>query len=238
MPDPEPARATKTERRRAAREHAESIRREAEAKQRNRRLAIIAGTGAALATLLIVAAIGISNAQDDDSSTQAGSGAVSGLGAAAAPPWPLPPDATDRVAAAGMDTGPMGMAEHYHAHLDIIVNGEAVPVPANLGIDPATGGMAALHTHTADGLVHVEADTQDEAFTLGQLFTAWNVKLTAEQIGSMTTTDGNELKVYVNGEEQSGNPAILRLADQQQITIVFGDQQQVNIPDTYDFSGV
>lgn len=237
MPDPEPARATKTERRRAAREHAESIRREAEAKQRNRRLAIIAGTGAALATLLIVAAIGISNAQDDDSSTQAGSGAVSGLGAAAAPPWPLPPDATDRVAAAGMDTGPMGMAEHYHAHLDIIVNGEAVPVPANLGIDPATGGMAALHTHTADGLVHVEADTQDEAFTLGQLFTAWNVKLTAEQIGSMTTTDGNELKVYVNGEEQSGNPAMLRLADQQQITIVFGDQQ-VDIPDTYDFSGV
>jgi len=236
MPDPEPARATKTERRRAAREHAESIRREAEAKQRNRRLAIIAGTGAALATLLIVAAIGISNAQDDDSSTQAGSGAVSGLGAAAAPPWPLPPDATDRVAAAGMDTGPMGMAEHYHAHLDIIVNGEAVPVPANLGIDPATGGMAALHTHTADGLVHVEADTQDEAFTLGQLFTAWNVKLTAEQIGSMTTTDGNELKVYVNGEEQSGNPAMLRLADQQQITIVFGDQQ-VDIPDTYDFNG-
>jgi hypothetical protein len=237
MPDPEPARATKTERRRAAREHAESIRREAEAKQRNRRLAIIAGTGAALATLLIVAAIGISNAQDDDSSTQAGSGAVSGLGAAAAPPWPLPPDATDRVAAAGMDTGPMGMAEHYHAHLDIIVNGEAVPVPANLGIDPATGGMAALHTHTADGLVHVEADTQDEAFTLGQLFTAWDVKLTAEQIGSMTTTDGNELKVYVNGEEQSGNPAMLRLADQQQITIVFGDQQ-VDIPDTYDFNGV
>jgi len=236
MPDPEPARATKTERRRAAREHAESIRLEAEAKQRNRRLAIIAGTGAALATLLIVAAIGISNAQDDDSSTQAGSGAVSGLGAAAAPPWPLPPDATDRVAAAGMDTGPMGMAEHYHAHLDIIVNGEAVPVPANLGIDPATGGMAALHTHTADGLVHVEADTQDEAFTLGQLFTAWDVKLTAEQIGSMTTTDGNELKVYVNGEEQSGNPAMLRLADQQQITIVFGDQQ-VDIPDTYDFNG-
>jgi hypothetical protein len=237
MPDPEPARATKTERRRAAREHAESIRREAEAKQRNRRLAVIAGTGAALATLLIVAAIGISNAQDDDSSTQAGSGAVSGLGAAAAPPWPLPPDATDRVAAAGMDTGPMGMTEHYHAHLDIIVNGEAVPVPANLGIDPATGGMAALHTHTADGLVHVEADTQDEAFTLGQLFTAWDVKLTAEQIGSMTTTDGNELKVYVNGEEQSGNPAMLRLADQQQITIVFGDQQ-VDIPDTYDFNGV
>ena len=130
----------------------------------------------------------------------------------------------------------MGMAEHYHAHLDIIVNGEAVPVPANLGIDPATGGMAALHTHTADGLVHVEADTQDEAFTLGQLFTAWDVKLTAEQIGSMTTTDGNELKVYVNGEEQSGNPAMLRLADQQQITIVFGDQQ-VDIPDTYDFNG-
>jgi len=25
----------------------------------------------------------------------------------------------------------------------------------------------------------------------------------------MTTTDGNELKVYVNGEEQSDNPAML-----------------------------
>jgi hypothetical protein len=83
-----------------------------------------------------------------------------------------------RVAAAGLDLGPMGMAEHYHPQLRVIVNGTAVPVPGNVGVDPSTGAMSALHTDEPDGTRHIEADTAGEVFTLGQLFTQWGVQLT------------------------------------------------------------
>ncbi len=97
--------------------------------------------------------------------------------------------------------------------------------------------MSAVHTHTRDGIVHVEADEEGQTFTLGQLFTEWDVRLTADQVGSLMAEDGSELKVYVNGTEQPGEPAMLRLADEQQVTLVYGDHQ-VDIPDSYDFSGV
>ena len=89
------------------------------------------------------------------------------------PPWPAPTDVAARVASAGLDLGPMGTAEHYHPHLRIIINGNEVPVPANIGVDPATGAMSALHTHETDGTIHIEANTVGEVFTLGQLFIQW-----------------------------------------------------------------
>ena len=95
------------------------------------------------------------------------------------PPWPAPTDVAARVASAGLDLGPMGMAEHNHPHLRIMINGREVPVPADIGVDPASGSMSAVHTHTADGTIHIEAPTAGAVFTLGQLFTEWGVTLTA-----------------------------------------------------------
>jgi len=99
------------------------------------------------------------------------------------PLWPAPTDVPTRVAAAGLDLGPMGMAEHYHPHLQIILNGKDVQVAASIGVDPTTGAMSALHTHEPHGTIHIEADTAGEVFTLGQLFTEWGVTLTPTQIG-------------------------------------------------------
>lgn len=109
-------------------------------------------------------------------STQAGdvSGGSPALDETSMPPWPAPvDDVPARVAAAGLDLGPMGTAEHYHPHLRILANGTEVPVPPNIGVDPATGAMSAVHTHEADGTIHIEAATAGEVFTLGQLFTEW-----------------------------------------------------------------
>lgn len=100
------------------------------------------------------------------------------LDGASLPPWPAPTDVPARAASAGLDLGPMGTAEHYHPHVRIIVDGAEVPVASNIGVDPATGAMSALHTHDGDGTIHIEADTEGEVFTLGQLFVQWGVKLT------------------------------------------------------------
>jgi hypothetical protein len=135
------------------------------------------------------------------------------------PPWPAPTDATARVAAAGLDLGPMGTAEHYHPRLRVIVKGSEVGVPANIGVDPATGAMSALHTHESDGTIHIEADRAGEVFTLGQLFVEWGVKLTATQIGGVQADGGQQVTLTSNGTPVDGDPAQLRLEPDQQILL-------------------
>ena len=81
------------------------------------------------------------------------------------PPWAAPADVAARVANAGLNLGPMGTAEHYHPQLRIIIHGAEVPVAANIGVDPRTGAMSALHTHEPDGTIHIEADRVGEVFT-------------------------------------------------------------------------
>ena len=138
------------------------------------------------------------------------------------PPWPAPTDVATRVASAGLDLGPMGMAEHYHPQLSIIINGNEMPVPGNIGVDPATGAMSAMHTHEADGTVHIEADTKGEVFTLGQLFTQWGVKLTPTQIGGVRTEPGEKVELTSNGEPVAGDPMGLRLEPEQRIELRIG----------------
>lgn len=45
-----------------------------------------------------------------------------------------------------------------------------------------------------------------QPFTLGQLFTQWDVRLSEDQLGSLTATADQPLKVYVNGEGYAGAP--------------------------------
>jgi hypothetical protein len=141
------------------------------------------------------------------------------LGDNSPPPWPTPNNVASRVTAAGLDLGPMGTAEHYHPHLRIVIDGAEIPVAANIGVDPITGAMSALHTHEPDGTIHIEADRAGDVFTLGQLFTQWGVKLTATQIGGVRANSGRELVLTSNGTPVLGNPADLRLQPDQKLVL-------------------
>jgi hypothetical protein len=135
------------------------------------------------------------------------------------PPWPAPTDASALIASAGLDLGPMGTAEHYHPHLRIIIGDQEVPVPSNIGVDQTTGAMSAVHTHEADGTIHVEADTEGDTFTLGQVFTQWGVQLTPTQIGGVKAKAGERVTVTSNGSQFDGDPRELRLAPDQSIVL-------------------
>jgi len=183
------------------------------------------------AALGVIAVIGLSSCSNDpDSAGLSTDPAVSAqrpdrAGAPntrSMPPWPAPTNVSAHVAAAGLDLGPMGTAEHYHPKLRIVIDGAEVPVPPNIGVDPATGAMSALHTHEDDGTVHIEADSEDEAFTLGQFFTQWGVALTPAQIGGVRATKGQEVQLTSNGVVVEGNPADLRLEPEQQILLTLG----------------
>lgn len=153
------------------------------------------------------------------------------------PPWPAPIDPAAGEQAAGLVVNPMeGAVQHFHAHLDILVDGRPVTVPANLGIDLRQQLIAELHTHDDLGILHVEASSPTATFTLGQLFSEWGVKLDAQDLGGLRTGDGKQLRTFVDGRPHPGDPSSIQLADHQEIALVFGTGTPSNVPASYDFA--
>lgn len=163
--------------------------------------------------------------------------ATTAVGADTSPPWPIPGDTAKAVRAAGI---PMlsaeGMVEHIHAHLDVLVDGRPVPVAASIGIDRVGSGVSPLHTHDDSGVLHVESPVE-RSFSLGELFTQWGVSLSADNVGALRSTDGNEIRAFVNGVQRPGNPAAITFADRDEVALVYGAPQSgESIPSRYDFA--
>jgi hypothetical protein len=160
------------------------------------------------------------------------------------PPW-SPPAAVDGgarsadyVTAAGLPWGQEELDVHYHAHLDVIVDGESVDVPAGIGFVAENGrvkGLSALHTHDPGGVIHIESAV-DEDFLLGQFFVEWGVRFTKDCLGPYCAGDAKELAVFVDGERYDGDPTRVVFADDQEVAVVFGDRGNLpEPPSAYDF---
>lgn len=185
-----------------------------------KRMPVLVALGVAVA--LTFAGCGNDTTQSPTTAATATSGAAPESEGSSGPPWPAPTDVPARVAAAGLDLGPMGTAEHYHPNLRVLINSIEVPVPPNIGVDPTTGAMSAVHTHEGDGTIHIEADTVGEVFTLGQVFRQWGVELTSTQIGGVKAQAGQEVTLTSNGKRVMGDPMDLRLEPEQQIVLELG----------------
>lgn len=157
-------------------------------------------------------------------------------GAKSAPPWNAPNDPTARAKIAGLTMlSTEGTVEHLHSHLSVNVNGHAITVPAFLGVDEDANAISPLHTHDATGILHVESPVK-ATFTLGQLFTEWNVALDATRIGSYTDGGGSTITTFVDGKKFTGNPASLPLVDHEDIDIVVTPSSQtVTVPPAFSW---
>ena len=155
------------------------------------------------------------------------------------PPWALPADAKPYIAAAGLSVLSQEQLQvHYHAHVDVIVNGNAVTVPAGIGFVIENGratGITVLHTHDPSGIVHIESASND-AFNLGQVFTELGVALNASQLGGLEVDNAHELRGYVNGRRFKGDPATIRLKPHLEIALWYGPSgTSPRVPKSYAF---
>ena len=155
------------------------------------------------------------------------------------PPWPLPTDAGPDLAAAGLQVqSGETLQVHYHVHVDIINVTQGVVVPAGIGFLIQKGqaiGLTSLHTHDTTGIVHIESTT-NVPFTLGQVFTEWDVRLTANQVGGLVIGNGNTMHIEVNGTVFTGDPATIVLRPHQEIGIWYGPASTTpQIPSRYSF---
>lgn len=133
------------------------------------------------------------------------------------PPWPAQKDGL-AARVAGLDFPPVG-DESYHAHalLSVYRGGEPVPVPADLGYD-ARGSHSSLHTHTPDGVIHMEADNP-YPYTLAHVMTTWGLAFDSTTLGGDTAAGVDKVHVYVNGTPSDPDA---QLKDGDNVVVAFG----------------
>jgi hypothetical protein len=110
----------------------------------------------------------------------------------------------------------MGMM-HIHPHLSLIIDGKTAIVPANIGIDSTLWnfhsldsngmtGMAPLHTHKDDGMIHVES-YKDQNYTLGEFLAIWGMQFDGYNV--KVTADGNPVSDYRNHVFMDGEKIVM-----------------------------
>ena len=114
-----------------------------------------------------------------------------------------------------------GAVLHIHQHLQLFDRGRSVEVPAGIGIPPGSNCLYWLHTHTGDGIIHVESPTR-RAYTLGQFFEIWGQELNRAQADGVRAPRGKTLRVTVNGRLYRGDPRSIQLRDHEEIVIQNG----------------
>jgi hypothetical protein len=127
---------------------------------------------------------------------------------------------------------------HYHAAIQIVYQGNVLPIPANIGIsgDPAAPTCFYwLHVHAANqDVIHIESPAS-QVFTLGQFFAVWstwnkangggNEPLDATHVSTLTLTPDEKLVVYIDLQDgkgptvYTGDPKAIPLKSHEVITL-------------------
>jgi hypothetical protein len=173
----------------------------------------------AIGSVLLVAGAVLALTLSGSSESSPDTSSASGAARTTAPPWPPQPvGLAERLAP--FDFPPVG-DESYHAHalLSVFRNDEQVEVPANIGFD-ISGGHSSLHTHTSDGVIHMEAD-DPYPYELDQVFAAWGVAFDENRLGGDVADTDNRVFIYVNGE-QVNDPSVV-LKDGDNIVVAYGE---------------
>ena len=95
-------------------------------------------------------------------------------------------------------------AYHIHIHLTIYINGKFVTIPKNIGITSDSGCFYWMHTHTSDGIIHIEAPQKQSNLALDDFLTIWhdgfaNLNFPPE------LTQSTGWKIFVNGQPFTGS---------------------------------
>jgi hypothetical protein len=114
-----------------------------------------------------------------------------------------------------------GQRLHIHQHLVIFDHGKQVAIPPNVGQPTVKRCIYWLHTHTPDGIIHIEAPN-DRSFTLGDFFQVWGQPLGHSIAATAHAAKGAQLKVWVDGKPFTGDPRTIALKAHTDIVIQAG----------------
>jgi hypothetical protein len=138
---------------------------------------------------------------------------------------------TNGTAVDGIQCAPVEqLAYHIHAHLQVYVNGQPRALPGAIGmIGPvaqqtqngpfysAQTCIYWLHTHTNDGIIHIESPTH-RIYTLGDFFDEWHQPLSNTQVA----TAAGKVTAFVDGKPYPGDIRSIPLNPHAQVQLDIG----------------
>jgi hypothetical protein len=126
----------------------------------------------------------------------------------------------DSITCGGMEYNTL----HVHTHLAIFYHGMQVQIPRLIGMAavPPQGCLYWIHTHSPDGIIHVEspvlAPEGSAGFDLGMFFDIWGQPLARDNIAGLK----GPVAAYVNGTRYDGDLRQIPLKSHQQIVLEIG----------------
>jgi hypothetical protein len=114
-----------------------------------------------------------------------------------------------------------GALLHFHPHVAISDHGKPVVIPEDVGRPLATPCLYWIHTHTPDGIVHIESPRY-RTFKLGEFFDIWAQPLTRTNVAGAKVRKGEKVMVWVAGRLYAGDPRKIDLAQHLDIDIAVG----------------
>jgi len=139
----------------------------------------------------------------------------------------VPPPVQGQTAPAGETVGGIscdaqeGQRIHIHQHLLILDHGRPMFIPPNVGQPVAKRCIYWLHTHTSDGIIHVEAP-KDRSFVLYDFFRVWGQPLGRTIAASARAGKGESLKAWVDGQPFTGDPRTIALKPHTDVVLEVG----------------
>ncbi|HKY10523.1 MAG TPA: hypothetical protein VJL79_01280 [Nitrososphaera sp.] len=124
---------------------------------------------------------------------------------------------------------------HIHSGLDVFVNGVQQQVPSNIGILSSPSCLYWLHTHSANGIIHIEAPETRE-FLLGQFIDVWEQTLTNSTAFFDSVSD-MPVTAYVDGQRFEGDYRTIPLESLREIVLAYGTPPE-DIPAEHDFGSI
>jgi hypothetical protein len=139
------------------------------------------------------------------------------------------------------------LAVHYHADVQIYVNGVLRPLPGGIGIvlpdgtdsphltsNGATSCIYSLHSHDATGIVHVESP-DNRAYTLGNLFDLWGQHLSTTQFMTYPVNATHKLAIVVYdaaGAKKiiTGDPSKVVISAHETLIIQYNSAAELGAP--------
>ncbi len=119
---------------------------------------------------------------------------------------------------------------HIHAHLQVYVDGQPRQLPGAIGMQGpvaqqtpqgpfygATKCYYYLHTHTADGIIHIESPTR-RIYTLGDFFDEWRQPLSSNAVASAS----GPVTALVSGKRWTKSPRAIPLLAHEVIQLDVG----------------
>lgn len=114
-----------------------------------------------------------------------------------------------------------GSVLHIHQHVAIFDHGKPVGIPDDVGRPLIGQCFYWLHTHTPDGIVHIESPNF-KTFTLGNFFDIWGVPLSKTNVAGAKPKPGERVAVWVDGRPYTGDPRTIELTQHLDVTIEVG----------------